>query len=205
MRSSRLLLAATCLALLAGCSEASPGSPVAAGTSERPPTSTSDTETSSEPTSKPPTSGNRPKAIDMAAVDPCTVYRSVRPSEFGIDGEMRGGTSSVFPGSKDCFATGLKANIDFGLTAVVSEGFDSYAASINPDKATVTEGEVAGFRMALIKPKRPASCFVAVDVNDGQMLYLVVGTGVGEPPTPQEKMCGLLPGIAESAMKALGA
>lgn len=205
MRSFGPLLAAVCLVALAGCAEASPGRPVA-GPTDRPPasTSTSDTETPARPTSAPPTGANRPKAIDMAPVDPCQLLRDVRPADFGIDMATQGtgGVSSVFPGSKDCFASGIKANMGLGLTAVVNEGFDSYTGSV---RAEVVSGEVAGFPFALVRPQRPQSCFGVVDVNDGQMLYLSLGTGSGEPPTPQDKMCQLVPKIAEVAMKVLGA
>lgn len=207
MRSFRLLLAAACLTVLAGCSEANPGRPVAAGSSERPPTSTSTSDTSDPgTTSAPPTSSNRPKAIDMAAVDPCKLLRDVRPTDFGIDmaTDGTGGNSSVFPGSKDCSASGVRSNMGLGLTAVVTEGFDSYTGSINPDKAAVTNGEVGGFRFAQVRPTRPESCFGVVDVNDGQMLYLVIGS-YSDPPASQDTMCGLVPRITEVAMKVLGA
>jgi hypothetical protein len=135
----------------------------------------------------------------------CQVLKQVRPQDFGIDfdGDGLGGESDVFPGSKDCFADGIEANLGLTLTAVTSDGFDSYTGSVNAD---ITPGQAAGYPLAVLRSRRSAnSCFAVVDVADGQMLHVNLGvTNEGrQPVTPQDTLCQTVPKIAEAAMAVL--
>jgi hypothetical protein len=71
--------------------------------------------------------------------------------------------------------------------------------------ADVTEAEVDGFHLYVLKPRVADSCFGAVDVADGQMLYVNYGLSApgSEPVTPQTTLCERVPQIAAAALAKL--
>jgi hypothetical protein len=187
--------------VITGCSRGEPGTPIAGPTRAPSPGPT----TEAEPTTRsaPPTTGStRPQPIDLARVDPCALLRDIHPNEFGIDmvGPGTGGNSSVFPGARDCFTSGVRSNMGVDLIPVLNEGFDDYVGAV---QASTSRVEVAGYPFALLRPSDPGACFGVVDVHDHQLLYLSVSTGVGDPPAPQDTMCGLLPKLAGAALGVL--
>jgi Protein of unknown function (DUF3558) len=177
--------------LLAGCTTADPGTPVPGETATTESTTTT-------------TGVSRPRNIDMAAVDICGVFGALPRASFGLD-ESRpplAGDSSVFPGSKDCFGTSVATNLALTLTAVVSQGAAEYVDGAN---AEISETDVAGFRLYVLTPASPNSCFGVLDVNDGQMLSINYGLGSpGSPPvTPQATLCERVPEIAMAVLTQL--
>lgn len=187
----RRLLLVTGL-LLAGCTATEPGTP---------------TETTSEPTTTTTittTTPDRPRVLDMAAVDVCGLVGSLPLATFGLDQGRAptGGESSSFPGSQDCFANGIAANLGLTLVAVVDQGAAEYIDGAN---AEVSESDVEGFPLYILKPPAPDSCFGALDVADGQMLYVNYGLSApgSEPVTPQETLCERVPQIAAAALAKL--
>jgi hypothetical protein len=192
--------------VITACSRAEPGAPVAGPTrapgpgpsTEAEPTATATTTARPSPTTGSP----RPRPLDLAAVDPCALLRDIRPNDYGIDmvGPGTGGSSSVFPGARDCFASGVRANMGVDLIPVLDEGFEDYVGAV---RASTSRSAVAGYPFALLRPSDPGACFGVLDVHDNQLLYLSVSTGVGEPPAPQDTMCGLLPKLAGAAVNAL--
>lgn len=205
MRSFRLpvvVLAVASTLLLVACAERESGSPVAGATttSDEPPTTSSAPETT---TSSP--GGSRPTSFDMAAVDVCQLVSQLPLQTFGLDGDRPpvGGDSSIFPGSKDCYAGGIQANLGLTLIAVVDEGAADFAGSANAESS---ETEVAGYQVFVLKPQDPSGCFGAVDVNDGQLLFINYGMSIPdtEPITPQDQLCQVVPDIAAAALAVLG-
>src|SRR5262245_50022160 len=100
--------------LLTGCTTVEPGSPAAGD--ERP--------SSVTPTTSTEPSADRPKDIDLAAVDLCAVLAAIPRATFGLDTDRPplAGESSIFPGSKDCFANGVQANLRLLAVAALDEG-----------------------------------------------------------------------------------
>jgi hypothetical protein len=192
----RRLLLVTGL-LLAGCTTGEAGTP----TPGDDPTTTTTTATTTTTTSAGPA---RPKDIDVAAVDVCELVAALPRATFGLDQDRppTGGGSTLFPGSKDCFANGVRANLGLTLTAVVDEGAAEYADGAN---AEVSETEVGGYPLYVLKPAVPDSCFGLLDVADGQMLHINYGLSApgGEPVTPQDTLCTRVPQIAEAALAEL--
>jgi Protein of unknown function (DUF3558) len=202
MRTPRIALAS--LLLLAACSTAEPGEPIAGdppATTETP----TGTETATPTEQTVPPSASRPRELDLAAVDICQVVGKLPLREYRLDGDRPpiGGTSAVFPGAKDCFAGGIKNNLSLTLIAVTSEGAESFVDGANAEPSAST---AAGFPLTVLKPANPANCFGVVDVADGQLLYVAYGLASPgqQPVTGQDKLCSTVPVIAEAAITAIG-
>ncbi|MDQ3788265.1 MAG: DUF3558 domain-containing protein [Actinomycetota bacterium] len=192
----RRLLLVTGL-LLAGCTTGEAGTPTAG---DEPTTTTTSTTTATTTTE----AAARPREIDMAGVDVCELVASLPLGTFGLDDDRppTGGDSTFFPGSKDCFANGIEANLGLTITAVVDQGAKEYAEGSG---AETTETDVEGFPLYVVKAPNPDSCFGMLDVADGQMLYINYGlsTPGTEPATPQDTLCTRVPQIAAAALAEL--
>ena len=140
----------------------------------------------------------------MAGVDVCTLVGSLPLATFGLDQGRApvGGPSTAFPGAQDCFANGIAANLGLTLVAVADQGAAEFADGSN---AEIAETKVDGFRLYVLKPPAPDSCFGALDVNSGQLLFVNYGLSspAGQPVTPQETLCGRVPEIAGAALARL--
>lgn len=195
----RLLVPALAL-LLAGCTTSSPGDPTAG---DPPATSTKTSTTTTTATSG--TGVDRPKDVDLAAVDVCQVVGGLPLATFGLDTGRPplAGDSDTFPGSKDCFANGLGQNLALLVVAVVDQGATEYLDGAN---ATVDRTDANGFPLyVLTTPASPDSCFGALDVHDGQMLFINYGLSAPgtQPATPQATLCQRIPDIARAAVARL--
>jgi hypothetical protein len=180
--------------LLTACTTTTPGSP--AGTSGAPATTTPATGSSTQP------GGDRPKDIDLAAVDLCAVVAALPRADFGLDTDRLplAGDSSIFPGSKDCFAQGLRTNLALLVVAVLDEGAPGFVETAN---AKSDRTDALGFPLYLLtNPASSDSCFGALDVKDGQMLYLSYGLAAPdtEPKTPQTTLCQRVPDLARAVL-----
>jgi hypothetical protein len=202
MRTYRVIAPVLAALLVAGCAGNEPGKPVAGDPTTEAPTTTTTTTSSSAPAS----SVDRPKPLDMGAVDICQVLAGMPVKQFGLDGDRppTGGDSSIFPGAKDCFAGGIQANLGLSLVAVADQGAAEF---LDGTRAEVTDTEAAGYPLHVLKPADPNSCFGVLDVADGQLLYLSYGLNMlGEDPvTPQVQLCQTVPAIAAAALAQLGA
>jgi hypothetical protein len=192
----RLLVPALAL-LLAGCTTTSRGAPTAG---DRPPKTTSSPDTTTTTTTV-----DRPRNIDLAAVDICQVVGGLPRATYGLDTDRPplAGESSIFPGSKDCFAGGIQQNLSLLVVAVATTGTTEYLDGAN---AEINQTDANGFPLfVLTTPPSPDSCFGAVDVNDGQMLFINYGMAAPgtEPATPQTTLCQRIPDIARAAVALL--
>lgn len=180
--------------LLAGCSSTETGSPTPGET-------TTTTTSGSEQTTTTTKAAGRPEDLDISGVDVCQVLGVLPVADWGIAaGSQQGGESSLFPGSQDCYGQG--DNIGLTLTAVKDRGAADYAEGA---MAEVTETDVDGYALYVLKPGDPAACFGALDVHDGQMLFLNHGVNIPdqEPVTAQDTLCQRIPEIAKAALAAL--
>jgi hypothetical protein len=207
MRTLRITLAS--LLLVAGCSATEPGEPVAGGDqTERtgePTEPTGNTETTeSAETSEPTDVPTRPKDIDLTSVDICAVMKKVPVRKYGLDGRAPiAGTSSVFPGNKDCYSGGTAKRLGLTLIAVTDQDAGDFAETAN---AEVSEFDAQGYPLYVLKPQQPANCFGMLDVHDGQFVWIAYGSGgpADRPATPQDQLCKTVPMIAASTVSALG-
>jgi hypothetical protein len=199
-----LVLAGTGAALLlAGCTTTAPGTPNAGERPTATPTTTTGTAGPATTTTQDP-GVSRPRNIDVTTVDPCHVVTVMPRDRFGLDNDRAplGGESDVFPDSRDCFNNGITNNLALTLSAVVGQGAAEYAEGA---AAEVTQTAVQGFPLYVLTPRSPDSCFGALDVNDGQMLFINYGlaTPGGQPATPQATLCERVPQIAEVVLVIL--
>jgi Protein of unknown function (DUF3558) len=205
MRTLRITLAS--LLLVAGCSTTESGEPTAgAGQTEEPtesatqPPETTDTTQSEEPSDVP----TRPKNIDLSSVDICAVMNKVPVRKYGLDGRAPiSGTSSVFPGNKDCYSGGTTKKLALTLIAVTDQDAGDFAETAN---AEVSEFDAQGYPLYLLEPEQPANCFGMLDVHDGQFVWIAYSSGgpADRPVTSQDKLCKTVPMIAASTVSALG-
>lgn len=202
MRTLRIVLAS--LLLVAGCSSAEPGEPTAGTTRTTTTEPTTEEPTETSESTQTGTSVDRPREIDLTVVDICEVVAALPLKSYGLDGDRPplGGDSTIFPGSKDCFAGGIEKNLSLTLVAVTDESAESFVASVNAD---VTGGAAAGFPLSVLEPAQPANCFGVLDVHDGQFIYLAYGLGnpAEQPVTPQVKLCETITTIATATIGAL--
>ena len=185
--------------LLAGCATPAPGTPTPV---DRPSGTTTTTTTGAPATSTP--AADRPRNIDMAAIDLCKVVAGLPLAPLGLDTDRPplGGDSTLFAGSKDCSANGLRTNLSLLMVAVVDQGAAEYADSVT---AKVDKTDIVGFPLYVLTPERPESCFGVLDVNDGQMLHINYGivSASSQPLTPQATLCQRIPEIARAALAQL--
>lgn len=196
----RLLVSALAL-LLAGCTATQAGTPVAGDDPAK--TSTSSTTTTTTTTTE--TTADRPRNIDVAAIDVCQLVSGLPLATFGLDADRPPlpGESGTFPGAKQCFANGVEKNLSLLIVAVVDQGVADYVDGANAD---VDDVDADGFPLAILStPASPDSCFGALDVNDGQMLFINYGLSApgSEPATPQATLCQRIPDIARAALAGL--
>jgi uncharacterized protein DUF3558 len=196
----RRLLVPVLALLLAGCTTTSSGKPTAGegptGPAETT-SATSTTTTSAEVT--------RPRNIDLAAIDLCQVVGGLPLATFGLDTNRPplAGDSATFPGAKDCFANGVAQNLSLLVVAVTDQGVAEYLDGAN---AEVDQADANGFPLSVLTtPASPDSCFGALDVNDGQMLFINYGLSAPgtQPATPQATLCQRVPDIARAALAKL--
>jgi len=126
-------------------------------------------------------------------------------ADLGLDTDRPplAGDSSLFPGSKDCFANGLQQNVALLVVAVVNQGVAEYLDGAN---AEVQQSDANGFPLYVLTTQAsPDTCFGVLDVNDGQMLFINYGHGDTEPGqgVPQATLCQRVPDIARAALARL--
>lgn len=205
MGTRRVTLGIVSLLIVSGCATVESGSPVAKdppSTGNTVPTETTEAPVTTEPETP---SVNRPKPVDLTTIDICQVVGKLPLRDYELDGDRPpiGGESSIFPGSKDCFAGGITNNVSLLVVAVTSQGAQSFVDGANV--AGKADSVVAGYPLTVLTPGNPDSCFGVLDVHDGQMLYLSYGLSspTQQPVTPQPELCRTVPKIAEAAVGVL--
>lgn len=195
MRRAVPLLAA--LALLAGCSETTGGSPTPGGADPggADPTSTGRS-AAPAPSSKKPV--ERPRTIDLKDVDPCTALTEAQRAQFGATRPPRPGTASALQ-SPTCDFFREDNQWGFRVTTVTTTGVEWYtdgSFAVEPERL-----EVGGFPAVLGRaPGEDQVCFLGVDVADGQMVDVQVSSFEG---TPLDELCRYAPQIAGAAVETL--
>ncbi|MEJ2857967.1 MULTISPECIES: DUF3558 domain-containing protein [unclassified Saccharothrix] len=193
MRRAVPLLAA--VLLLAGCSESTTGSPT-------PGSPTGETTASSgKPTSTSKEAAKRPKTINIKDVDPCTLLTDAQRAELGLNRPPQKSTSTVhqspscgFDREDRTWGTTLVTATKAGVEFYTDGSFDAEAQQL----------QVAGFPAVIAStPKDQTSCWVGVDVSDGQMVVTQVTSLKGE--VPQGRLCELAQQIAGAATTTLAA
>jgi len=150
----------------------------------------------------------------LDSVNPCALLTAQQLAAFSIDRPPARGEESSGPlkGAPDCSfttSTGSAKNWGFLIIASTSVGLDEYIEMIqdNPTRRSITVG---GFPAIQDEQKWTAgsgndTCFVDVDVSDGQMLAFQFGQIAAEPDEvlPMETLCAKAVEVAEAALTTL--
>jgi hypothetical protein len=184
-----LATALVAAAVMAGCSEESAGSPMP---DDKAVTTTEPDIT--EPTSDEP-GRERPREIPLDGKDPCSLIPQSDWPKLDIE---RPGNPSEDPTyrSPECTYPGVGQ-----VTIVVTEGIDAWDEETRD--ADISDAEpIEGFpTITAWNLADQRSCYVAVDVTDGQ--YLMAGAAFSAPDPDQSETCDVAYRMAESAMKTL--
>ena len=133
------------------------------------------------------------------------MLKKVPVRRYKLDGRAPvGGTSSLFPGNKDCFSGGIDHNLGLTLIAVTDKDAGEFAQTAN---AEVTEFDAEGYPLYVMRNAQTTfSCFGVLDVHDGQFVWIAYGMGnpADRPVTPMSTLCKTVPLIAASTVSALG-
>jgi hypothetical protein len=167
MRAARVgvALASLPLVVLAGCTnseagQAKPGAAVGTG---------SDPSSSASPTSM------RPKEIKIDGLDPCKALSPAQEEQLGIEATNRsdidaGKTGKLAPTCR--FRHDTTPNYSYNLSLVSDRGIDYWdPKKSNLDVNTLKVGEFPAVQLKL-KGTSQGDCVVAIDVAQGQQLYM---------------------------------
>jgi hypothetical protein len=160
--------------------------------------------TSTSKTSTSPTSSDRPKNIKLDSIDPCKVLSANDQKQLGT-AVTEADQSDVVEGAKTpacdyVTGPGVSPIFSYSVSLVTAEGIDYWSASGNLD---IAEKKVSGFpaKQVTFKGTSSVDCSVAVDVADGQHLF-VQFLPIGRDTT-QDKMCQNAAKGAELALATL--
>ncbi|HET8641118.1 MAG TPA: DUF3558 domain-containing protein [Pseudonocardiaceae bacterium] len=156
----------------------------------------------------------RPESLPLDGVDPCSLLTDQQLAAFSIDRPPANGQSSSGPlkGAPDCnfeASSGSANDWGFLIIASTSVGLPAYLEQIqgNPTRRVIT---VSGFPAIQDEQKSSVgpgndTCFVDVDVADGQMLALQFGQVAADPDKvlPMETLCAKAVEVAEAALTTL--
>ncbi|GAB2825420.1 hypothetical protein GCM10027200_26030 [Lentzea nigeriaca] len=120
---------------------------------------------------------NRPKAVDLKTLDPCTLITPETKTALSIRTVEPGSPAPAYgEGSKACGASFEDRKYVWGLDTILNGGPD--VLKKNAGEAKVAEVPVAGYPGYQTKQEtvggKPGSCRLYLDVHDGQMLLVTM-------------------------------
>lgn len=194
----RLAIPFLLAAVLAGCSSTEPGKPSASD------------QTGSAPTTGSPTGSapvNRPKAVDLLALDPCTLVTPEQKAALGLSKTEPGDPLPDYgEGSKRCNLSYVDRKYSGTIYTLVNGGVDRLKRTVGESKLTALP--VAGYPAYLTRRESPGSvgnCEIYVDVNDGQLLLVDAFGRLGETTATLDGACELAKASAAAVGAALAA
>jgi hypothetical protein len=199
MRSSwqRVAVAVALATAVAGCSEKTTGN-ASAGT----PSSSSEKALGSEkPTSSSKPAVNRPKALNVKGVDPCALVTDAQKQQLVITRTpQKSKSSTAYPGVELCSISAQDFSFGVSFVATDTQGIDRYANG--RVKGEVTPVQVAGYPAYLAKPPAPLdnTCFLGIDVSDGQIVDIQVRSDEG---IPREQLCQKVQTVGQAVITTL--
>jgi hypothetical protein len=191
----RLVVLFVLAAVLTGCSSTEPGTPTAG--KQAPKTGTS---TGTAPV-------NRPKAVDMKTLDPCSLITPEAKTKLGIRTVEPGAPDKDYgEGSKGCGTSYEDRKATYSIDTIVNGGVDRLKRT--EGKAyELTELKVAGYPAYLAKSKSGTGspqCDIYIDANDEQLLLVSVTVAWGSTATV-DAACERAKPLADAAGAVLAA
>jgi hypothetical protein len=165
-------------AVLAGCSSTEPGSPTTGN-----PAPATGTSTGSR-------AMNRPKAVDLKTLDPCSLYTDEVKAALGVRlVTPRDPQADYGEGSKTCSNNYEAPAYSSSIYTLLNGGVDRLKQTVG--EAELTSVRAAGYPAYIDKRENAAgpACDVYVDANDGQLLLVNAVGGFGEDKATVDGAC----------------
>lgn len=185
-------------AVLTGCSSVQSGTPTPGDqTSTAPTTGTS---TKSTPV-------NRPKAVDLKTIDPCTLVTPETKAALKIRTVQSATPHKDYgEGSKTCGTSYDDFKYIWSIYTVVNGGVDRLKRTVGKE-SELTELTVAGYPAYLTKGKsqmtKEPMCEIYIDAYDEQLLLVSAISSLGGTGTTEDGACGRAKPLAEAAATVL--
>ncbi|MEV6240029.1 DUF3558 domain-containing protein [Lentzea sp. NPDC051838] len=168
----RLVVPFVLAAVLTGCSTTEKGTPSAGN-----PTPTTGTSAGSAPV-------DRPKAVDMKTLDPCSLVTPKAKTTLGIRSAGSVSADADYgDGAKACGVGYEDTAYNWSINTIVNGGADRLKSTEGKERE-LTELKVAGYPAYLGKGKTQGTgspqCEIYLDVHDGQLLLVEVNAPFGK-------------------------
>ncbi|NKE55861.1 DUF3558 domain-containing protein [Lentzea sp. PSKA42] len=169
-------------AVLTGCSSTEPGSPSAGN--QNSPAPTTGTSAGTAPV-------NRPKAVDMKTLDPCSLITPEVKTALGIRlVNPREPLAEYGEGSKTCSNNYEDRTYSSSIYTLVNGGVDRLKRTVG--EAKLTSLQIAGYPGYLTQREAVGGgpgCEVYLDANDGQLLLVNAIAGLGGDKATMDGAC----------------
>lgn len=159
-------------------------------------TTTAATTTAADPS----TEAQRPRELKVDGVDPCKLLTAEQMVQLKVTRSSRNDSDIVKTGDVPTCEFRGDLSTNYGVAVIAGKGVDYWTGKGNTD---VSEVRVAGFAAKQISLSGvEADCAIAVDVADGQQLY-VDYIPVGSKGPAKDEMCRNVALGAELALTTL--
>ncbi|NGY62113.1 DUF3558 domain-containing protein [Lentzea sp. NEAU-D13] len=187
----RLAVPFVLAAVLTGCSSQEAGTPSAGNQTGAAPTT--GTSAGTAPV-------NRPKAVDLKTVDPCSLITSEARTALGLSSVQPGTPLPEYgEGSKRCNESYADHKYIANIHTLLNGGVDRLKQTTG--EAKLTSVQIAGYPAYLTKTESPGTagaCEVYVDAHDGQLLLVTGIAGMGESTATVDGACERAKALAEA-------
>ena len=150
---------------------------------------------------------NRPKAVDLKTLDPCSLITPDQKTALGLKSANAGTPLPDYgEGSKSC-------NVSFDVRTYLGTMHTLLNGGVDRLKKTVGESkltslQVAGYPAYLTQRESPGSvggCEVYIDANEGQLLLVDAFGGLGETSATTDGACERAKAVAGAVAATLAA
>lgn len=129
---------------------------------------------------------NRPKAVDMKTLDPCSLVTPEAKTSLAIRTVQSVSADADYgEGSRSCGAGYEDRDFTWSIDTLVNGGVDRLKRTVG-EETQLAEVKVAGYPAYLAKGKSGTGspqCEIFLDANDGQLLRVSVITAWGSEAT----------------------
>ncbi|SDF59503.1 Protein of unknown function [Lentzea fradiae] len=142
---------------------------------------------------------NRPKSVDLTALDPCSLYTDEVKTALGVRlVTPRDPLPDYGEGSKTCSNNYEDPAYSSSIYTLLNGGVDRLKQTIG--EAELAAVRVAGYPAYVDKRDTAAgpACDVYVDANDGQLLLVNAVGGFGEDGATVDGACERATGLANA-------
>lgn len=188
----RLAVPFVLAAVLTGCSSTQSGTPTAGDQTGGTPTT--GTSAGSAPV-------NRPKAVDLKTLDPCSPITPDTKTALGLRIVEAGNPLPDYgEGSKRCNLTYEDRKYIANIHTLVNGGVDRLKRTTG--EAKLTPIQIAGYPAYLTRRDSPGSagaCEIYIDANDEQLLLVDAVAGLGDKAATVDGACERATALANAA------